>query len=414
VIQQKQHRQIKQSFVKERHQCGIGGFPGGLQEGLAKLVQPIEGAGNNGCQHHDLTIGNHLGIVDKGHNNPVSGKKTDEGEKGTKNHRKNAGALDNVVHPFPAAPAAVVGNGRLHTHTDTHGQHGKQHSDFSGHTLGRQRDGAVAHHQPVGNHGGNAHQKRAAGKGKAKGGDGKQYFFFQGKKLWMQGKGGLFFQDIIKKVAAADQVPKNRRQGGACHVPGKDQDEQGIQADIGQRSQNVCNHGLLCRAVGPYDIGKDVVEQNYRGAQRNDAQVAAGKGKCIPVRAKGQGNRLYGKKDNEEKKKTDKQGTAAAKACIGFDACGFFFPKGQGNRGAAPASEERSQAGEDGEQRRTQRDGGDFYRIPGLADEKSIRHIINNHYQHNEYGGQAQIQEKLRKRCLFQHFLIFSQNDSLL
>lgn len=56
-------------------------------------------------------------------------------------------------------------------------------------------------------------------------------------------------------------------------------------------------------------LAKTLLNRITGGAQRNDAQVAAGKGKCIPVRAKGQGNRLYGKKDNEEKKKTDKQGT---------------------------------------------------------------------------------------------------------
>lgn len=97
----------------------------------------------------------------------VSGIEAYESQDGSHYGCKNSCIADNEVHPFPAAASAVKGDSGLHSHTDSHGEHGKKHADFPCHSLGCQRGCAVAYHHPVGNHGGYAHQQRAAGKGEA-------------------------------------------------------------------------------------------------------------------------------------------------------------------------------------------------------------------------------------------------------
>lgn len=69
---------------------------------------------------------------------------------------KNGGIAYDPVGALMIAFPVVIGNGRLESHTNTHGKHGKEHSNLAGHALGCQRYRTVADHNAVGDNAGDA------------------------------------------------------------------------------------------------------------------------------------------------------------------------------------------------------------------------------------------------------------------
>ena len=190
---------------------------------------------------------------------------------------------------------------------------------------------------------GQAHQKGAAGHGKAQGYHGPGDFRAQGELLRGQGEEGLLPRHIVQQIKAADAVAEHGGPGGPGHVPGKNQYEQGVQGDIGDGAGAVGDHGFPGGAVGSDHIGEHIVEHDKGGAQGDDAQVAHRV--CHGVRVRSQQAADGGEKeiDRQQKRHAQGKGRKAAEGGIAFHGLRILFPESQGDGGTASAAEQGSQ-----------------------------------------------------------------------
>lgn len=389
AAQYEEKRQEKQPLIQQRDEGGVGRLSGGLQKGLAELIQAVEGPDDYGGKYKNLTICNHFRVIDKGGDDGVSGKKADDGEKAAESCREEGCIADDFPHALEIARTVIIGDGGLQSHADAHGKHGDEHADFAGNALGRQRNSAVADDHAVGDDMGHAVQKSAEGHGKPQGHDAERHLRAEGKLFRGQRKRRLPAADIVQQIGAADTVAQYGGEGGSCHIPGKYQDEQGVQPNVGQGAQTVGNHGLPSCAVRADHVGEHVVEHDEGRAEGNDPQVGDGVGQGVCVCAQSLADGGDGQVDHSQKEQSkDKRGIAAEGRVL-FYLIRIFLPQSQGDGRTAAAAKQGAQPGQDGKHRTAERDGGNFSRVAGLADEEGVSHIVNDHHQHDDYGRQA-------------------------
>ena len=125
AAQYKEKRQEKQPLIQQRDKGGVGRLSGGLQKGLAELIQAVEGPDDYGGKYKNLTICNHFRVIDKGGDDGVPGKKADDGEKAAESRREEGCIADDFPHAFEIARTVIIGDCGLQSHADA--QIGRAH-----------------------------------------------------------------------------------------------------------------------------------------------------------------------------------------------------------------------------------------------------------------------------------------------
>ena len=199
----------------------------------------------------------------------------------------------------------------------------------------------------------------------------------------------------MQVIHASADIADHGGNGCALHAHIHAQDHNWVEHNIDHCADQIADHGFTRSAFRTDDVGQRIAENDKYRTCCNPARVAGGKGERILRRANC-GQDWFGEQQQHRcEHKTDCDRSIGTKA--GDLLCPCIPTRTQciRNHRATAAANQRTDGDHQRKHWRGQRNRCDHHIVMRLADEKRIRHVVDDNDNHTDYRRHSHFDDQL-------------------